>query len=477
MIEKRKIMLEIEEIERALMDLSQWNESEKKLAKFTEKITGPVTTIEQKERMIKLLKGYIISARNEKVKLDNDKMYLTEIIEKERPKFGNNNLILAPVGSGKTSLIKHLINHESVLLLVSTTSLKDKLVPKDEKERKELGNRMYSTKYKEVYGKDNYKILVMTYFEFGNKIRRLDDFALQFTQIFCDEIHSLPHYEKISESIPLSVALKYLVSTHEGQEKFHFTATDEHLKTLEEETKGILKNIKIFNYLVHPNIKRYMPLSSYAISGIEQIRSHLKARKESFKYFDYKAFAFSRSIESLNRLGEISKEEGFNPLILWSINNEENVMTEEQIKKRNYVLSTGLIPDEYDILIVNSAMQEGWDLIDPRVKLAIMNTKNETELIQATGRIRQDIDILVYRLTSGKPDYIINIPTEMLDIELDSKRKEELIDRLDIYDEKNKKLKWQSVKKILQEQGFIINDKTIRENGKQKRVSLISIDK
>lgn len=475
MLNKRKIMLEIEEIERALIDLSQWSEDKKKLAGFTEKITGPVTTVEQKERMINLLKGYIISAKNEKSRLDNDKMYLTEIVKKEQPKFEKNNLILAPVGSGKTSLIKQLIKNESVLLLVSTTSLKDKLVPEDECQRKRLGNRMYSTKSKEVYGKGDYKILVMTYFEFGSKIRRLDDFALQFPQIFCDEIHSLPHYEKISESIPLSVALKYLISIHEGQEKFYFTATDEHLRNLEEETKGILKNIKTFNYLNHPKIKRYMPLSSYAISGIEQVRSHLKARKESFKYFNYKAFAFSRSIESLKRLGEIAEEEGFNPLILWSINNEDHVLTEEQIKSRNYILSTGLIPDKYDILIVNSAMQEGWDLIDPRVKLAIMNTRNETELIQATGRIRQDIDILVYRLISGKPDYILNIPTEMLDVELDKNAKEKLIDRLDIYDEKNKKLKWQSVKKILKEQGFIVQDKTIRENGKQKRVSIICV--
>lgn len=43
--------------------------------------------------------------------------------------------------------------------------------------------------------------------------------------------------------------------------------------------------------------------------------------------------------------------------------------------------------------------------------------------------------------------------------------------------ENGRKAKWNTIKKILIQQGFIVKDKTIRENNKQKRVSIISIDK
>lgn len=476
MDKKKRLMLEIEEIERALIDLHQWKAGSK-ITKFTEKITGPINNIEQCERMINLLKGYILSKRNEKNTLDNDKLYLTEIVKNEKPNFGQNNLILAPVGSGKSELIKQLIKHDKVLLLVSTTSLKDKLVPRNEEDKVNLGSRMYTTKNNDVYGEGEQRILVMTYSEFGEKIKYEDSFALEFPQIFCDEMHSLPYYHSFSNAPSLLGAIKYLFSKHENQEKFYFTATIEHLDALKKENEKIFNNVKVFNYLKYPNIKRYMPLSSYSITGIEQVRSHLRARKESFKYFDYKMFAFCKTISSLLRLGKIAEEEGFKPLILWSINNEDHTLSEEQVKNRDYVLSTGLIPDGYDILIVNSAMQEGWDLIDPRVKLAIMNTTNETELVQATGRIRKDIDVLVYRVNSGNPDYIVNIPTELLDIHLNSEMKEQLVDSLNIYDTNNRKVKWPTIKQLLKKQGFIVEDKMIREDGKQKRISIISLEK
>ena len=51
---------------------------------------------------------------NEKARADSNKerdelyhkKYLGEIIEEEKPKFGSNNLILAPVGSGKSYVIE-----------------------------------------------------------------------------------------------------------------------------------------------------------------------------------------------------------------------------------------------------------------------------------------------------------------------------------------------------------------------------------
>lgn len=476
MLAKKKLMRKIEETEKALLDLSKW-EIGRRVSKLTEKLTGPIDTIEQRDRMIPLLKSSIIANKAEKGRLDSNKLYLSEIIEKENPEFKENNLILSPVGSGKTHLINSLIKSKDVLLLVSTTSLKDKLVPTDEDERIKLGNRMYSTKNKKVYGKGLFNILVMTYAEFGKNIKYSTEFADEFGQIFCDEIHSLENYQNFSSSDTLLVSLLYLFSKSEKQQKFYFTATTEHLSNLKKKAPSLFENVHIFDYLKHPDIVRYMPLSLYSITALEQVRIHMKARKETFSYFNYKMFAFCRTIESMKKLEKIAIDEGLIPLVLWSTNNEEYPMSKKQMLARNYVLKEGRIPDGYDILIVNSAMQEGWDLKDERVKLVIMNTTNETEFVQACGRLRKDIDILIYRVESGTPDYLIDLPVEFLDRNLGNEEKENLSKILDLDVKNGRKAKWNTIKKILIQQGFLIKDKTIRENNKQKRVSIISIYK
>lgn len=232
---------------------------------------------------------------------------------------------------------------------------------------------MYSTKNKKVYGDKSYKILVMTYAEFGENIKYSLSFQEQFDKIFCDEIHSLPLYQSYNDSSSLLLAIHYLFSKNESQKKFYFTATTEQLDILKNKSKDLFKHISYFDYLSHPDIKRYMPLSSYKIDGIEQVRPHLKARKESFEYFGYKMFAFCKTIEGQKRLKKICEEEGFSAQAYWSVNNEENQMSDEQIKEMEQMILDGKLPDKYDVVIINSALQEGWDLKDERVKLAIIH--------------------------------------------------------------------------------------------------------
>lgn len=472
MNEKYNLMLKIERYERALIELSNWS-PQYSLSASTEKITGKITDENTRDKWIETLEDIRSITQKEK-KVNTGKLYLSEIIEKENIKFNSNSLILAPTGSGKTYFMRSLINVEKVLLLVSTTSLKDKFVPNSENIRKELGNRMHSTKRKNVYGDGCYEITVMTYAEFGEKIKYTDSFANEFGQIFCDEIHSLFHYYTIGFTDTLLVAIRYLFSKRENQDKYYFTATDEYLTKFKKESKELFQNVSIFNYLEHPNIIKHMTLSSYKINGLEQVRPHLKARKDSFNYFKYKVFAFCKTIESQKYLKNIMEEEGFKPLVLWSVNNEKKVMTKEQLKQRDYILRTGLIPDEYNALIVNSSMQEGWDLLDPKVKLVIMNTINETELVQAIGRVRQDIDLLVYRVKTGDADYFVEFPQNLIDVPLSVQMKDELCENFNIKNQNGRLLKWRSIKPILEKQGFIIEEKVVKFEGKSTRVSVVN---
>lgn len=468
---KHNQMIKIHSYERAIVELSTWHPGVL-LSNSTSRLTGEISNEESRDIQINLLK--IICADMEDVKKNNNKLYLTDIINLEKPEFTNNNLILSPTGSGKSYFISSLINCEDVLLLVSTTSLKDKLVPISENEREKLGNRMYSTKRKNVYGESkSHRILVMTYAEFGNKIKFTSSFANKYNQIFCDEIHSLFNYYKISNSDSLIGVIKYLFELKEGQEKYYFTATDEHLTRIQEESGDLFDNISTFNYLDHPDIVQNIAISSYKINSIEQVRPHLKAKLKGFKYFDYKVFSFCKAIKSQLYLEKVMIEEGFKPLVLWSVNNENYIMDEEQLRQREYVLRTGLIPDGYNSLIINSSMQEGWDLLDPKVKLVIMNTTNKTEFIQACGRVRDDIDVLVYRVNSEDVDYFIDFPTELIDVPLTIPERTKLAESYNLTNSNGRPLKWPSIRAILEKQGFIVDNSSMTINGERATVSIV----
>lgn len=457
--------------EKIIIELSEWTPGEK-LSKVVTDEVGEINSSEQRDLALKMIDNFLGEINNEE---GDGKLYLSEIIEIEKPLFGLNNLILSPVGSGKTHFMRSLIeDKDNILLLVSTSSLKNKFVPTDERKRKEIANRFYSTKRKTIHGESAYKVLVMTYAEFGENIKYTDRFARKFTKIFCDEIHSLPLYQKYNDSSTLLVAMHYLFNVHENQPKYYFTATQEHLDELRKQDKYVMSNIKVFNYLNYPNVKKYVPMSSYKIHGMEQTRPHLKARKESIKYFGHKVFAFCKTIESQLRLKDICLEEGLTAEAYWSNNNTDKPMSVDQIDEVETMITNERLPDKYDVVIINSALQEGWDIKDERVKMAIMNTTNETEFIQALGRLRRNVDVLVYKVSRNEEvDFYINFPHELIEVPLDVDMKDSLRIKFDLRDRQGRLVSWKVIETTLERQGFLIVNKQLTIDGERKRVSIV----
>lgn len=411
---------------------------------------------------------------------DSHKKYLAEIVIEEEPEFESNTMIISPVGSGKTTLIRDVLidkeNADSTLMLVSNRFLKESMYESNlEMEEDSVKFKITSS----INKKDS--VHMMTYHEFGLRIRDNNKFMNDIKLVFCDEIHSLPEYREYNQgnnknSFPLEHAMKYLFSKQEGKQIFYFTATDFTFNTLKARRPELVSDVKVIDYRNHPDIKKYMELSKSYITHIEQIRPFLKDRIESFNYFKSKGLAFARTIASIKRIEEILIEEGYNPLVLWSDANEDNKLTKKQIKARKELLKTGKIPDEYNFLVMNSALREGWDLKDPGVRLVIMNTTNETDVIQARGRVRKDVDLIVYR-TTDELDKLnsIELSNKYIDVPLDVKEKDKMCDELNIKDKYGKVKRWRGVKSMLEESGYELNNSKLTIEGKRVNVTTISI--
>ena len=471
--EKIKNMKKVELYEKIILFLEKWQPGDT-IPDFIKNESGGFETEKQRNNLINLYKYSIEGIQNKT--LDDYKLYLSEIIEKEKIEFKSNNLILAPVGSGKTTFLKKLIKEKGCksLMIVSNTALKDSISPNDEIQKKEMNNRTYTTQNKSIYGEGEHEVYVMTYAEFGSRVITNNDFIEDFNLIICDEIHSLPDYQQFSNSVELSHAIKVLFGKYDDKQIFYLTATDKNLKNLEKRQPGIFQYVTTFEFRDRDDIKKYIALTKYKIKNLDQIRPHLQARLNGFNYFGYKVLSFSKRIEEQKKMEAIASEEGYKPLVLWSINNDKYPMTKEQLKAREYLLKYGIIPEPYNFLIINASMQEGWNLKDKLVKLAIMNTTNETEQTQALGRLRKDVEVLIYRVKPGEDnDVYIDLPVKYYNTPLTTEMKNELCNILDLYSKSGKKMKWTSIKKLLIEQNYKIKDYHIKIDGKQTRVSKI----
>lgn len=419
-------------------------------------------------------------------KLARKRLYLGEIIDKEKPEFGTNNLILAPVGSGKSHLIENSLIPKDftgdVLYLVSTTSLKDAVAPSSSKKRakrveegKSLG--FYTSSNKERFGDVDYGVHVMTYHEFGGKILSPQEtFTEKFDIIFCDEIHSVEIYARYDGGgRELHTASRWLFEKHEGKIIYYFTATKQALEKTSSEIPGYLDGVNIYNYLSYPNIVKYEARSKYFISNSYQLKNHLDAKIDYVNSRGRKGLAFTRRISSQVNIEKIANESGYKPITLWSINNQDNKMSKEQLYVRDYILETGNIPDPYNLIIINSAMVEGWSLTDDYVDFAILDTLDETEQIQALGRIRKDIDFLILKV---KGDDVrlnsIEIDKNYLDIYLTPEDKETLSKELNVINNRGIRVKWPTIKNLAKDSGYVVKDEIKTIDGKRRGVSVIT---
>ena len=440
----------------------------------------------------------------------NNKLTLTEAMEQYNKKFkkGAINLINAHAGAGKSyfvfnSLIDNTykfveeLEHgdnwsnqlNRILYVCDTSMLQDSTLAENKKAIKLKNGSLIEARDKG--GNIKGEIKVLTYSKLGAllKSQSCNNIILNnFKCIIFDEIQNLFTY-----------CNKYNVDRATN------TYIDGTYTTVLDNLKDISKNVLCIGLSATPGvIQRFREINADFDFGcirtifnkqeLATIRSsnfkpiYTNCIMNQVKTLNYsklngrKIYINTNTIKKSKEYKKYFESVGIKVEWLCSINNGEVVknidengneieefiptMTKYQLSLRDRLLngideqgtSKGTLPDDLDVIIVNSGYETGWNLKDDKVQICFIDNINEDYQVQARNRIRHDIDILIVKglydndgivlekgqygkliekktlIDSGRyRTYKIIVPTikdideKYIGIKLDSKLKKELV--------------------------------------------------
>ena len=395
--------------------------------------------------------------------------YLSEIMENIELSQDKNNLILAPIGSGKTHYALEVLMNDKTkkyLYLCDNSNLKNQML--NEK-------TTYSTKRDSDFYKFAPNVLVMTYKEFGYKILYdiHEEYIKQFDLIIADEIHSCVEYSEFNQDRNLSKSLEFLMIKHDTP-IILMTATSYYLDQLVKVYPSLC-NYNIINLLDNEEIKRYIDKVKLYINNISQIKFYLQQSMDGFKFGGMKAGIYTKQIKDMITIETMCRDLGLKPICIWSEHNK-NGWNDEQKDFMKYLFDTGKFKDPYNILIFNKAMETGINIKDDDVDLCIVNSINLTEQIQARGRFRKDINLVVVKTKElALPEMVITLDEKYLNRWMSKEEFEILINSLNIKNAKRQSIGQRAFVKILKNSKYQL--KTKRKRIKDSQITFYYITK
>lgn len=392
--------------------------------------------------------------------------WLGEIIKEQNIEINQNTLVIAPTGSGKTYYILNDLcsnQNEEYLYLCDTKNLK------------------YAVKH-DI--KDNHKnIVVMSYHQFGHMTKNdtANDFINRFKYIICDEAHNLINYQGFTNEPSLVVAQIKLFTKYPNTKIIMFTATPQDIdKYINNYDSNLLYTFKRYDFREGYDIKEYANIRETYISHFSDVERQLYQYKDYFE-LGGQCLIFTQQVNDIIRLSDICKQLGLRPIGIWS--EEHNIkLNSKQEEAKKYLLEERALMDCYDVLIINRASETGINIenwsenIKPhKMNLMIIHAKDKVQQIQARGRIRHDIQLLILQTKE----------TNKLDFELDPELlnkwwekdiiQEFIIIKNNMRDERGRLIGMKALPQRLDEYGYKFESKRRRVSGKLKTQYLITL--
>lgn len=386
--------------------------------------------------------------------------YLSEAVHVEEIKTGQLNLVKAPVGAGKTTwalstLAEEVTDKHRMVYLIDTVNGKQQLLRNE-------NTTYYDRDWQEIVNSGivyfgEKKVVVMTYAKFGVLAEKYPKFGFQFELILCDEIHNLIRFNTFTQNNP-------------NDKRWHAIAKKRIeeiiLKSAKTKVIGLSatpdRAEKAFSAPVHripvdKEVREFETKAEYNYSNLEYLIESMPKGKIGLVYV--------ARITQMKRLVEMIKTKGLRCVEVWSINNKDNPMTEEQLAARDYIINQEQLPPDYDVVIINASSETSIN-IRGRIDYIVIHSSEEEVRIQVRGRYRDDLEELyLYDKES------LEVPEEFLNVPLFKEDKDTLCEILRQTDEFKRLVKWTKTKEKLLEEGYEITEK--RYNN--RRYAIISL--
>ena len=316
--------------------------------------------------------------------------YLGELLDEGKFELFKHKreLLIEPIGSGKTHMIiskAHLF--DNILYLCDTNALKEQ-VKNDLKEANvtNVHVKTYAGLCQKTLGNYDYKEL---------------SYIQNFDLIVCDEIHNLVKYSSYSQELKFVVCLLFDDDSGYNGDILMMTATPQYIDHLRERLPGI-NSYHVINLMDDPEIHRLTTFEFDTIKHYSQIEHVLRMIRDN-KEFEYgtKVLIYTSQVKTMLKIQEIMFNLELDSTVIHSMNHDRE-MSKETLERRKKILEEGIF--EGDVLIINSSMETGINLkACNNFKYVIVNSSNIVEITQSRGRVRDDIKCLYTRIDDDRP--------------------------------------------------------------------------
>lgn len=178
-------------------------------------------------------------------------------------------------------------------------------------------------------------------------------------------------------------------------------------------------------------------------------------------------WCYSPWIKENQEIVQLATNLGFHPIELHSLDNKDEPMTQEQKRVRDIILTTGMVPIEYDFVVVNKAFQRGFNIRDERFRQVIVNSTELEEREQAAR--------MCHSYTRAVKALAPQLPREMLNEWLTVEQCRTFAERLGVKNPDTKRvMTWNALKDILPQIGYQVEEKRKTLKGKTQKCYYIT---
>lgn len=371
--------------------------------------------------------------------------YLSELVDCSALQKGQLNVIKAPTGSGKTYFALNYIPSLTSDALHNVVYLIDTINGKEQIVRNYNATSEYYGWSKEVesggmwFEPDN-RVVVITYAKFGVLFERNIEFYKNFSYIICDEIHSLLRFQNYSKKPNYHSIARQVLEQAVKQKSGIVIALTATPDTIKNQFNAPSAEIAI----------NQEELIQYDIKQVEgytnpiTVLSKVDVGTVGLCYFS--------RIHQMIEFEQEAKQMGFSPVSIWSINNKDHPMNDEQLETRRSILESWTIPPQYDLLIINSSSETSLK-IKSKVDYVIVHSSNPDTQVQVRGRINSDL-MTLYLPVEGVSEIVV--PSEYLGKRLFQGDKQALAEALNLRNTNNRPYRWPTVKNLLIESDYSV---------------------